>query len=536
MQRRTFMAGAVGLGTLSLSAPLWMPPAAKAAGSKVLRFIPNGGLDTFDPIGTTNYRVRNAAFLVWDTLYGIDENQVPQPQMVESGSVSDDGLVWTFKLRNGLKFHDDTPVTAADAVASLDRWSKRDLMGQMIAAIQEGLHVVDERTFQWKLKSPYPKMLLALGKTNPPCTFIMPERIASTDPFKPIGEYVGSGPMRFIDKEWVPGSKVVFEKFEGYEPRPEPASWSAGGKVIHFDRIEWVISSDPATASLALQNGEVDWVEELLIDLAPVMRSDPGVKIGISNPYGYVSGIRLNHLQPPFTDVRARTALMMAISQDDYMYTMLGSETDMWKHMYSYFTVGSPLYTEAGADVLSKPRDYGAAKELLAQSGYNNEPIVLMVSQEQASQRALGEVTADLLTKKLGMNLDYVATDSSTIQKRRMLKTPASEGGWHMFFVGHSGTDCANPAAYIGLRANGEKAWFGWPDSPEVEAGITEWFNAPTPEAEIAAAEKINTAAMRDVVFALTGFYSTYTAWRSELSGVTPAPFPMFWGVERTAA
>jgi len=291
----------------------------------------------------------------------------------------------------------------------------------------------------------------------------------------------------------------------------------------------------PGQLGARAAKGEVDWVEEPLNDLLPVLTANPDINVGISNPYGNVGGIRLNHVQPPFSDIRARHALTMAISQDDYMNALMGSASDRWKHQYSYFTPGSLLYNETGSELMQGPRDYGKAKELLAESGYNGEKVVLMVAQERVSDRALADVTVDLLTNKLGMNLDYVGTDFGTIQKRRQLKTPISEGGWNMFFVGHSGTDCANPAAYIGLNASGEKAWFGWPDSPEVTSGIAEWFGASTPDEEVAAAVKINAAAMEHVIFALVGFYLPAMAWRKQLDGVTAAPFPMFWGVSKAA-
>ncbi len=206
--------------------------------------MPQANLANFDPIWGTQYVVRNAAALVWDTLYGLDATLQPQRQMVECEEVSDDGLIWTFQLRPGLKFHDGAPVLAKDVVASLTRWSARDPMGLMIKAIQNELTAVDDRTFKWSLKAPYPKMLLALGKNSTPCAFIMPERIAQTDPFKQIPEYIGSGPMKFAKGEWVPGAKAVFEKFADYTPRQEKASWLAGGKQMLVDRIEWVIMPD----------------------------------------------------------------------------------------------------------------------------------------------------------------------------------------------------------------------------------------------------------------------------------------------------
>ncbi len=531
MHRRTLLAATAGLGLASL-AP-WAQAADTSTPTGTIRFVPNGDLANFDPIWGTAYSVRNAGMLVWDTLYGIDENLIPRRQMVESEQVSPDGLVWTFRLRPGLTFHDGTPVRAQDAVASLKRWAQRDAMGQMILAIQDSLTALDVQSFQWKLKSPYPKLTFALGKANAPCAFIMPERIAATDPFKLITEYIGSGPMRFVAKEWVVGSKAVFERFDGYVPRPEPASWMAGGKRVAVARIEWVTIPDPATAASALQNGEVDWVERPLNDLLPMLAKSPGVALGVANRHGNVSGIRLNHLQPPLDKAEVRRAILMALDQQDYMQSIFGEQHDMWQPMYGFFTPGTALYEEAGGGILKGPRDIAAAKAAVAASGYKGEPIVMLVAQDNPTDKPVGEVTARLL-RAIGMNVDMVATDFGTIQQRRQSKKPAAEGGWHIFFVSHAGTDCVNPAAYIGLRAQGEKSWFGWPTSAEVEAGIADWYAATTPEMEKAAAIRIDKAAFEDVVFAPTGFFLSQQAWRKSLSGIVPAPFPVFWGVSKT--
>src|ERR1700726_4511138 len=219
MDRRTVLKGLAGAGSVAATGGLSMPALSQGAAARTLRFVPQADLANFDPIWGTQYVVRNAAALVWDTLYGIDATLQPQRQMVESEDLSSDGLTWTFRLRPGLKFHDGEPVLAKDAAASLARWAVRDPMGQMIIAVQQELTAIDDRVFKWVLKKPYPKMLLALGKNNTPVAFIMPERIAKTDPFKQITEYVGSGPMKFARSEWVPGAKSVFEKFTDYVPR-----------------------------------------------------------------------------------------------------------------------------------------------------------------------------------------------------------------------------------------------------------------------------------------------------------------------------
>src|SRR6266404_4122126 len=290
MNRRALLKSAAGAGALAAASGLATPAVSQRAAARVLRLVPHADVANFDPIWSSAYIARNAGLLVWDTLYGVDAKLEVQRQMVEAEEVSADGLVWTFRMREALKFHDGEPVRAKDAVASINRWSARDPMGQMIKAIENELTAVDDRTFRWSLKKPYPKMLLALGKIVTPCCFVMPARIAATDPFKQINEYVGSGPMRFIKNEWTPGAKAVFEKFDDYVPRPEPASWLAGGKEIIADRIEWTTIADPATAAAALQNGEVDWLEQPLPDLVPALRKNRNVAVDIQDPLGAEPG------------------------------------------------------------------------------------------------------------------------------------------------------------------------------------------------------------------------------------------------------
>ena len=534
MDRRTVLKGLAGASGLALAGGFAAPAIAQGAAARTLRFVPQANLANFDPIWGTQYVVRNAAALVWDTLYGIDSSFKPQRQMVESEETSDDGLVWTFRLRPGLKFHDGEPVLAKDVVASLTRWSARDPMGLMIKAIQTELVAVDDKTVKWSLKQPYPKMLFALGKANAPCAFVMPERIAKTDPFKQIDEYVGSGPMKFAKAEWVPGAKAVFEKFADYVPRQEKASWLAGGKPMLVDRVEWVVMPDPATAAAALQNGEVDWWENPISDLVPVLKGNKNIAVDIGDPLGNVGSFRINHLHPPFNNVKARRALLMALSQEDYMRAIVGDDDTLWKPLPGFFTPDTPLYTEEGGEILKGKRDLAAAKKLLEESGYKGEPITCVVAQDQPITKAQGDVTADLL-KRLGMTVDFVATDWGTVGARRAQKTPPSQGGWNMFHSWHAGADCVNPAAYTALRANGDKAWFGWPSSDVVEKEITGWFEAKSLDEEKTAAKRINKAALDDVVFAPTGFFLTYTAWRKNVSGIEKGPLPQFWGVSKTA-
>jgi peptide/nickel transport system substrate-binding protein len=533
ISRRKFLKTTLaGAGTVAAGG-LASPAIAQRATARTLRFVPQADLANFDPIWTTLFVVRNASAVVWDTLYGVDDKLQPHRQMVEAEEVSADGRTWLFRLRPGLKFHDGEPVLAKDVAASIARWSARDPMGLMIKAIQNELVAVDDRTIRWSLKKPFPKMLLALGKANGPVCFIMPARIAATDPFKQISEYVGSGPMRFVRDEWTPGARAVFERFADYTPRDEPVSWLAGGKRMLVDRIEWIVMPDPATASAALQNGEIDWWEMPIPDLVPLLRKNRNLAVDIADPLGNPAFIRLNHLQPPFNDVRARRALLMVLKQEDFMHALVDDDA-LWKPMPGFFTPDTPLYNEEGGEVLKGPRNFDAAKRLLAESGYAGQPVTCLAAQDVAAMKAFGEVGADLL-KRLGMNVDLVATDWGTVGARRTQKGPVGQGGWHMFPGWSSGVGWTSPATNVQVRANGDNAWFGWPNSPQVESAVAAWYEAKSLDDEKAAARRLNKAALDHVVHVPLGLWLAHQAWRKNVSGIVSGPLPFFWGVSKTA-
>src|SRR5215468_3552743 len=173
MDRRNFLKTASALAASGFATPA----ISQRVAARTLRFVPQADLANFDPIWNTQYVVRNGAALIWDMLYGVDENLQPRRQMVEAEEVTADGLTWTFRLRPGLTFHDGEPVLARDVVASLARWQARDNMGLMLKAIDNELVAVDDRTFRWRLKKPFRKMLVALGKIGTPSCFMMPARI-----------------------------------------------------------------------------------------------------------------------------------------------------------------------------------------------------------------------------------------------------------------------------------------------------------------------------------------------------------------------
>jgi peptide/nickel transport system substrate-binding protein len=534
MDRRTFVkasaASVAGAGALAAARRLGAPaPAAPALAqrlaSRALRLIPHAALVDLDPISHADVVVRNAAVLVWDTLYGIDRALGSQRQMVEAEEVSAQGRTWTFRLRAGLKFHDGEPVRAKDAVASINRWAARDPTGAIVKSIENELVAVDDRTFRWRLKIPFPRLPAALGKVSPPCCFVMPERIAAIDAFQDIDQFVGGGPMRFVAADWAPGRRAVFEKFTDYVPRAEPASWLAGGKRIAVDRIEWIMISDPTAAAAAIESGEADWWELVPPSHVPALRAHRNVRVEISDPLGSIGLLVMNQLVAPFKDVRARRAVLMALSQQEFMRAYVGDDS-LWRPQAGFFAPGTPLYNEEGSEVFAGPRRLDAAKASLKESGYAGAPVTLMVAQDIASSKVWGTVAADLLTR-LGMTVDHVATNRSDLAARR------AQGAWHIYPTAVAGADCIDPTS-ASIRANGEVAANGWPDIPEIEEELANWFDPDNTEEELAIARRLNKAALDEVVAAPLGFFLSHQAWRDTVSGITQGPLPLFWGVSKT--
>jgi peptide/nickel transport system substrate-binding protein len=529
MKRRELFKTAGAASVASLVAPRLSPAATS---SKTLRFVAQADLPNLDPVVGTQLVVRNASLLVYDMLYGCDSQGMPQPQMVEGHTLSADQRSWTFRLREGLMFHDKTPVLARDCVASLQRWMARDSLGRRLKRQTDALDVLSDREFRFRLNKPFPLMTFALGKNKTNVPVMMPERIAGTDPFKIVPDYIGSGPLSFKRDEWMVGSRAVFERFAGYRPRPEPADWLAGGKAMLLDRVEWVAMPDAGTAASALQNGEIDWWEQPVNDLVPLLKRNPSIRVDIADPLGNIGVLRMNHLHPPFNDVRARRAVQIAFSQRDAMQAVVGNDETLWKAAPSFFTPGTPLYTEAGGDALVGERRYDEAKRLLAEAGYKGQPVVLLVPADLPAAKAQGDVSAELL-RRIGMTVDYQSLDWGTIGARRASKEPVGKGGWSIFFTWSGGATCVDPAGYAALDTSGDGAWFGWPKSELVEAEINAWYEAPDLAAQKSAIEGINRASMDFVTFIPTGFFLTNTAWRSNVHGIVKAPFPVFWNVHK---
>jgi peptide/nickel transport system substrate-binding protein len=529
MQRRDLLKGAAA-GAVSLAAP----SIVRAAGADTLIFVPQADLGQLDPVWVTAYVTRNHAFLVFDTLYGLDAGYQPQPQMVEGHTVENDGKLWTLTLRPHLMFHDNTPVLARDAVASIRRWASRDAFGASLMAVTDELSAPDDRTIRFRLKKPFPNLPLALGRGSNTMLPVMPERLAMTPATQQVTEMVGSGPYRFVASERVPGSRAVYQRFDGYVPRQEGvSSFTAGPKVATIPRVEWHTIPDAATAAAALQAGEIDWWEAPTADLLPVLRRDRAITTEVIDHAGNIGFLRINNLYPPFDNPAIKHALLGGINQADFMAAVVGDDPQMWHQPAGVFTPGTPLATDAGLDVFAGPRDYDKVKRDLAAAGYHGEKVVMLAATDFPSINALCEVAADMF-RKSGINLDYRAMDWGTVTSRRNSQEPPDKGGWNAHCTYTAGYDLLNPGSNLSLNAIGRAGFVGWPTDRSQAELRAAWFDAPDLESQRRICRDLQMRFLQNPGYFPLGQFFQATAYRSNVSNIPRGSFSLFWGIKKT--
>jgi peptide/nickel transport system substrate-binding protein len=519
---------------MALTAPLALalPHLARAQEARLLRFIPQSDLGILDPVWTGAYVTRNHGLMVFDTLYGMDSQYRIQPQMVAGHVTEPNGLSWTLTLRDGLRWHDGEQVLARDCVASIRRWGARDGLGQSLMAATEELSASDDRTIRFRLKHPFPLLAYALGKAGSPVCVMMPERLAQTDPFKQVTEMVGSGPFRFKSDERLAGARVVYERNASYVPREEAPDFTAGGKRVYVNRVEWHVLPDASTAASALRSREMDWWEAPTFDQLPLLERDRDIRITVPDSTGFIGTMRLNHLQPPFNNPALRRALLPALSQADFMQSIAGEVPDSWREGVGYFCPGTSMASAAGLEVLTAPRDLDRARREVLAAGYKGEKVVILAPSDFPTLKALADVAADLL-KRIGFNVEYQSLDwGSTLQ--RLAKTePVEQGGWSLFSTYWSGLDQLDPAVNSSLRANGRAGPRGWPTSSQLEALRDEWLRATDKPNQQRIAAQIQQQALVDLPYIPLGQLLTRTAYRGNITGVQKG-FAIFWGLQVT--
>jgi peptide/nickel transport system substrate-binding protein len=503
------------------------------ADAKTITAVMHSDLRIIDPGFTTAYITRDHGYMVYDTLLAQDSSFKIQPQMAEF-KVSDDKLTYTFTLRDGLKWHDGTPVTAEDCVASLRRWGKNDGMGQKLMDFTASIEATDAKTITLKLKEPYGLVLESIGKPSSYAPFMMPKRLAETPAGQQIKEQIGSGPFKFVQAEFQPGVKAVYEKNTDYVPRKEPPSWTAGAKVVKVDRVEWITMADAQTAANALQSGDIDFMEVPAFDILPMLAANKDIKVDTLSKFGFQTGGRMNFLYPPFDNVKVRRAAFMALNQKDVLDALVGNP-EYYRICGAVFICDTPFATDVGSETLVKGDGMAEAKKLLAESGYDGTPVVILAPGDVVPLKAQPIVAAQLL-REAGFKVDLQATDWQTVVSRRASQKPPKEGGWNMFFTNFTSADAANPIASVSIGGRGRNGgWFGWAEDARIEQLKDACARSLSPEEQKKIAAEIQKEVYDQAILVPLGQFLQPSAWRKSLAGVLGGPAtPVFWNIEKT--
>jgi len=501
---------------------------APALAQSTLRMVSHADLKILDPIWTTANITRNHGYLIYDVLFATDADFKVRPQMAEKVDISADRLTYTITLRDGLEWHDGTPVTPEDCIASIRRWGARDGFGQLLLRATAELKPIDAKSFALVLKEPFGLVLEALGKVGSSVPFMMPKRVAQTDPNKQIEDYTGSGPFIFKKDEWKAGEKVVYVRNPRYRPRDEAPSMLAGGKMAKVDRVEWLAMPDPNTAANALIAGEIDLIESPPPDLFPLLKGSKGVALYNWNVQGAQALMRFNHLQPPFDNPKVRQAAMLALDQNDLLRAQYG-DPELFRVCNAPFICGSTYGKEYG-DLLVKP-DLGKARALLKEAGYDGKPVAMLHQTDLQSSNQFQPVAKQQL-ERAGFKVDLMPMDWNTVVSRRARKEAPAQGGWNIFFTTNITIDVDNPGTSNFAAASCEKAWFGWPCNADIEKMRAAFLAETDPAKRLALGFGISDKLMEQGVYVPIGQYRGFGAYRSDrLSGWLPGPVAMLWNI-----
>ena len=494
---------------------------------KILKIVPHANLTILDPMWTSIYITRNHGYLIYDTLFSLDINGIPQPQMIKDYKVSEDKLHWNFTLRDDLKWHDGKPVTSEDCIASLKRWSVNSGQGQELFKNISIIKEVDDKSFSVDLKLPYANVLKSLATISPYVPFMMPKRVADTDPKKQITDYTGSGPFIFQKDLFLPGKKSIYIKNYNYVPRAEPSSYAAGNKEAKVDEIDWISYDKPSEEIDALAKGDVDYLESPEPKLLETIRSNSNIIITTTLNEGFVGIIRFNANSSPFNNLAVRRAVSSIIEPSIYMTNAFGLEKNWHICRDNYpCTYNGSLERQ---DFQIDEKRISEAKRIISDSGYKNEPIVLLDAIDIPVISSFTDTTAQTL-RRLGMNIIIKKTTWSDMALSRIIQGRNSNNNWDIFHTFWASSDMQSPESII-FSTDKNNGWFGWPSNPAVEAMRDLYPFVKDKKNETELLEKIKEITKYEANFIPIGQFVLPVAYRKNVRGIIPAPAQFYWTV-----
>ncbi|MER8996136.1 ABC transporter substrate-binding protein [Mesorhizobium sp. M0678] len=517
----------------AVSFPSILRAQAAPTDARTVHMVMYGNLTVFDPVFNATGVTTTHGLAIYDTLFALDSKSMPQPQMVGKWGVSEDKKTYTFELRDGLGWHDGTPVTAADCVASIRRWAQVDGGGQLLMERASDISKKDDKTFTIALKEPLGTLIEYLAKESGPVPFMMREKDAKRPATEQVTANIGSGPFKFNEALANPGAKFAYDRNEHYAPRKEPPDGRAGGKVVKVDRGVWDQISDPQTVLAALQAGEIDFYETPPGDFYSTIESDPNLALQVMNQGGENVCMRLNHLQKPFDNVKARQAMLHLIDQEAFLRVMT-PDPKYGRTLTSIFGNTTLYSNDENTGWYKKGGDPEKARQLFKEAGYAGEKVVIL----QPTGYAMNSDAAQLLAaalRKTGVNAELAPSDWGGLVARRANKGPVENGGWSIFITTDYDFVFGDPATAIFLKAGGENAWFGWPKSDEFEALRAQWADVQTLEERKALARKMQRIWWDFVGDVRLGSAVFPIARRKTLTGLISGVggWPLMWNMQK---
>ena len=352
---------------------------------------------------------------IYEGLYSLDSSNRPIPMLAESHTVSKDGLVYTFKLRQGVKFHNGKEMTSEDVVASLARWGKQSIYGKALFKQVADLKAVDKNTVEMKLKEKSAIVLISLAVPN---NFgaIYPKEIA--EKFAPevkATEYVGTGPFKLA--EWKPDQYIRMVRFDEYKSRAEKPTGYGGGKTAYVDEIRWVPVPEVATRVAQMETGELDFADDLNLDAFDRLKKNAAVRPIVSKPYYWLVAV-FNKKEGLMTNQKLRQAWQAAIDIEPIMKTVAGGKAEFYRMDNSLTPVEITAWHTNLTGLPWNERNKDKAKRLLQEAGYKKEPIRFMTTQEYKWMYDFALLTKQQL-EDVGFNIDLQVVDWATLVKRR---------------------------------------------------------------------------------------------------------------------
>jgi peptide/nickel transport system substrate-binding protein len=510
-------------GTLALCAGL--------RAETVLRAVMHAPLKLTDPHATTAYLPTWHGYMIYDTLLGLDARNRIKPQMLDKWLLSPDGKTYTMILRPGLRWHDGAPVTAADCVASIQRWARGDATGRRLLAVLERIESVDANTFRIVLKTPTDLVLRALSKPSGTTPFMMPRRVAATPLGQPITDMTGSGPFKIA--AFHPGGDTVYIKNTDYLPRAEPASGLAGGKVVYVDKVEWRYMPDANEAVDALIAGRVDFIEQFPWKLLPRVRDNPELKVDVMSPVGHFLMYRFNFTQPPFNNKLIRQAAMYSIDQAEVLRAVVGDEK-YWRTCASLWGCGTPYENDIGRE-MTVPGNTERARALLREARYDGTPVVILHATDVATLSPQALVMANAL-RRSGFNVALASMDWQTVAVRRASRAAPGAGGWNITNTNWRVEDIMDPLRSAPAAASGDTAWYGWPDIPAIEALRQRFALTTAPTELLRIAEQIQRIGIDQGLYVPLGQIDVPSVYSRRVSGLIYSPATVFWNARKQDA